>query len=56
MRLIDGEYTRLPFYGSCWMSAWLKRRGYDVNRKRVGRLMRKMGLEGCVISLMYYYK
>jgi putative transposase len=45
MRLIDEEYTRHPFYGSRRMTAWLSRKGYDVNRKRVARLMRKMGIE-----------
>ena len=44
MRLIDEEYTRHPFYGSRKMRAWLQRQGYGVNRKRVRRLMRKMGL------------
>lgn len=45
MRLIDEQYTRTPFYGSRRMTAWLCRRGYPVNRKRVQRLMRTMGLE-----------
>lgn len=45
MRLIDEEYTRHPFYGSRRIAAWLKRQGHDVNRKRVGRLMRDMGVE-----------
>jgi putative transposase len=45
MRLIDGEYTAHPFYGSRRMTAWLLRRGEEVNRKRVQRLMRLMGLE-----------
>ncbi len=45
MRLIDEEYTRHPFYGSRKMRDWLQRQGYGVNRKRVQRLMRKMGLE-----------
>ena len=44
MRLIDEEYTRHPFYGSRKMRDWLERQGYGVNRKRVRRLMRKMGL------------
>ena len=44
MRLIDEEYTRHPFYGSRKMRDWLLRQGYAVNRKRVRRLMRKMGL------------
>ena len=45
MRLIDEEYTRHPFYGSRKMRDWLQRQGHAVNRKRVRRLMRKMGLE-----------
>jgi putative transposase len=45
MRLIDEQYTACPFYGSRKMTAWLDRRGEEVNRKRVRRLMRKMGLE-----------
>ena len=44
MRLIDEEFTRRPYYGIRRMTAWLKRQGYPVNRKRVGRLMRLMGL------------
>jgi putative transposase len=46
MRLIDEEYTRHPFQGSRRMAVWLKEdMGYEVNRKRVRRLMRLMGLE-----------
>ena len=45
MRLIDREYTAHPFYGSRRMTAWLRREGQEVNRKRVQRLMRLMGLE-----------
>lgn len=44
MRLIDEEYTRHPFYGSRKMRDYLRRLGYKVNRKRVQRLMRLMGL------------
>jgi putative transposase len=44
MRLIDEEYTRHPFYGSRKLRDYLCRKGHDVNRKRVRRLMRKMGL------------
>jgi len=44
MRLIDEEYTRHPFYGSRKMRTYLRRLGYPANRKRVQRLMRKMGL------------
>ena len=45
MRLIDEQYTACPFYGSRRMTAWLTRQGEEVNRKRVQRLMRTMGLE-----------
>lgn len=45
MRLIDQQYTRTPFYGSRRMTTILNRQGHAVNRKRVQRLMRKMGLE-----------
>lgn len=42
--LIDAEYTRHPFYGSRKMVVFLGRCGHKVNRKRVQRLMRAMGL------------
>jgi len=45
MRLIDQQYLRTPFYGSRRMKVWLESQGFAVNRKRVQRLMRKMGLE-----------
>jgi putative transposase len=45
MRLIDEQYTARPFFGSRKMTVWLQGRGEDVNRKRVRRLMRLMGLE-----------
>ena len=45
-RLIDEEYTRRPFYGSRKMVVYLKTAGHLVNRKRVQRLMREMGLAG----------
>jgi putative transposase len=45
MRLIDEQYTAYPFYGSRRMTRWLIERGEEVNRKRVQRLMRIMGLE-----------
>jgi putative transposase len=45
MRLIDRQYTDCPFYGSRRMTAWLQGGGHEVNRKRVQRLMRLMGLE-----------
>ena len=45
MRLIDEQHTKTPFYGSRRMTVYLTRKGYSVNRKRVIRLMRIMGIE-----------
>ena len=45
MTLMDRQYLKTPFYGSRKMKAWLRGQGYLVNRKRVRRLMRLMGLE-----------
>jgi putative transposase len=46
MALIDRQYTECPFYGSRRVTAWLNLdKGEGVNRKRVRRLMRLMGLE-----------
>ena len=45
MRLLDEQYLKTPFYGSRKMTAHLRRQGHRVNRKRVRRLMRRMGLE-----------
>jgi putative transposase len=45
MRLIDEEYTAHPFSGSRKLTRWLVQHGEAVNRKRVQRLMRLMGLE-----------
>jgi putative transposase len=44
-RLLDEQYLETPFYGSRRMTVWLQKQGYDVNRKRVQRLMRQLGLE-----------
>jgi putative transposase len=44
MRVIDQTYTAHPFFGSRQMTRWLVREGHKVNRKRVRRLMREMGL------------
>ncbi len=45
MRALDEIYTATPFYGSRRLQVMLERRGLPVNRKRVQRLMRVMGLE-----------
>ena len=44
MALIDRQYLRTPFYGTRRMAAWLQTQGHGVNRKRVQRLMQRMGL------------
>jgi putative transposase len=46
MELIDALYMKHPFLGSRRMVLMLDRNhGYKINRKRVQRLMRKMGIE-----------
>jgi putative transposase len=45
MRRMDELSLASPFYGSRRMVAVLRRDGWTVNRKRVRRLMRVMGLE-----------
>src|SRR6266446_1143004 len=44
MALIDRQYVARPYYGSRRMTAWLATQGHRVNRKRVRRLMRQLGL------------
>src|SRR5207237_4356536 len=44
MALIDRQYLARPDYGSRRMAAWLATQGHVVNRKRVRRLMRLLGL------------
>lgn len=48
MNAIDEEYTKKPCLGSRQMKWRLWDRGYDVGRKRIQRLMRKMGIAGVV--------
>jgi len=44
MRLLDEQFLETPYYGARQMARYLRRQGYWVNRKRVRRLMQKMGL------------
>ena len=44
MNIIDKQYTKTPYYGTRKMSAYLKMIGYNVDRKRVRRLYKLMGL------------
>ena len=46
MNQIDAQYTATPFYGSRRMTAHLRTMGMVINRKRVQRLMRLLGLAG----------
>ena len=48
MRRIDELHLELPFYGSRRMTFELNKEGHGVNRKRVRRLMRLMGIEALV--------
>ena len=45
MRQLDEQYMKTPYYGVPKMTQWLLRKGYQVNPKRIRRLMRIMGLE-----------
>lgn len=45
LRLLDEQYLKTPFYGSRKMTAYLREQGYYVNRKRVIKLMHKLGLQ-----------
>ena len=44
LRLIDEQFLETPWYGSRQMARHLRRQGYEVGRKRVRRLMARMGL------------
>jgi putative transposase len=44
MRLIDAQFLETPWYGSRQMARHLQRQGHAVGRKRIRRLMAKMGL------------
>jgi putative transposase len=45
LQLLDQQYLKTPFYGSRRMTVILRQHGYEVNRKRVQRLMRQLGIE-----------
>jgi putative transposase len=45
MKLIDRQYLATPFYGARKIAAWLKSREHRINRKRIRRLMRLMGIK-----------
>jgi putative transposase len=45
MRWLDEQYTATPFDGVRRMTAWLRGQGDAVHRKRVARLLHRMGVE-----------
>ena len=45
LRLLDEQYMKTPFYGSRKMTVYLNTLGYEVNRKRVIRLMNQLGVQ-----------
>jgi putative transposase len=45
MKIIDRQYLMTPYYGARKIAVCLKSQGHLVNRKRVRRLMRLMGLK-----------
>lgn len=45
MNLIDEQFLKTPFYGRRRMSYCLRQKGFEINEKRIGRLMKIMGLE-----------
>jgi putative transposase len=44
MALMDRCHLKYPFYGSRRIRDWLEDQGHKINRKRVRRLMRTMGM------------
>jgi putative transposase len=45
MKQIDSIYTLRPYYGVPRITYELNRQGYQVNHKRIERLMKKMGIQ-----------
>lgn len=45
MGLLDKQYTQTPFYGVPRMYEYIRSLGYQINIKRIRRLLRLMGLE-----------
>lgn len=44
LRLLDEAYTKYPFYGTRKMMHYLRQQGYSVNRKRIQRLYKLLGI------------
>lgn len=45
MRRIDQQYLKTPFYGIRRMTVSLRKQGYEINHKRIARLMQLMGIQ-----------
>ena len=45
MRRIDALFTARPFFGARRIARTLSEEGFPIDRKRVRRLMRRMGIE-----------
>ena len=45
IKLIQEQYQKDPTCGSRRITAYLRKKGYRINRKRIQRLMRKMGIK-----------
>ena len=68
MHTIDRIYMKWPAFGYRRITAKLREKGYIVNRKKVQRLMRKMGISAiypgpnlvnatsCIIHTHIYYE
>jgi len=50
LRLLDEQYHKTPFYGIRKLTEWLRNMDYQINHKRVRRLMKLMGWKTCVGS------
>lgn len=48
MNRIDEIYTEMPYYGRIKMAEQLNREGFPVNHKRIGRLMKIMGIQAII--------
>lgn len=48
MRAVDAQFMETPWYGSRQMARHLRRQGHAVGRKRVRRLMVRMGLAASI--------
>ena len=51
MDKMDREYTEKPYFGRPKLTEYVRRIGYAVNPKRIGRLMRLMDIQGIVPRL-----